>query len=85
MNQRIKGTVLSATKQWWLKINTKPIRTHALDGAIFPYIIKVQYTVGEKTYTRLKWLSAGQPVPSVGSTVDIVFSDNKPSKAKILL
>ena len=33
------GTILSVKKQWWLKVNTKPIRKHALDGATFPHIV----------------------------------------------
>lgn len=85
MEQTIKGTVLSAAKQWWLKANTKPIRTHALDGAIFPYVIKVQYIAGGKTYIKRKWIHAGRPVPPAGSTVDVRFREDKPSKAKILL
>ena len=47
MNEKTTGTVISAAKQWWLKINTKPVRMHAMDGAIFPYIIRVQYAVGD--------------------------------------
>jgi len=85
MDRKVKGTVLSAAKQWWLKINTKPVRTHALDGAIFPYIIKVQYAADGKTYTKLKWIHAGRPVPPAGSTVDVVFNEDKPAKAKVLL
>ena len=47
------GTVVSAAKQWWLKVNNKPMRTHALDGAVFPYIIKVKYTVdGERFHLQ---------------------------------
>ena len=47
MNEKTTGTVISVAKQWWLKINTKPVRMHAMDGAIFPYIIRVQYAVGD--------------------------------------
>ena len=39
------GTVISASRQWWLKVNTKPVRMGTMDGATFPYIIKIQYTV----------------------------------------
>lgn len=59
------GTVISIAKQWRLKINTKPVRTHALDGATFPYIIRVKYTVDNKEYIKRKWISAGSSVPSV--------------------
>ena len=84
MDQKTTGTVLKATKQWWLKINTKPIRKHALDGAIFPYIIKVQYTVDGTDYIKRKWIRAGSPVPSVGSSAKVIYSEKKPSKAKVL-
>ena len=84
MNYETSGVVLSVAKQWWLKINTKPVRLHALDGAIFPHIIKVQYTVDGGTYTKRKWIRAGQAVPPVGSSVKVVYSEEKPSKAKLI-
>jgi len=33
MEKETTGTVISVTKQWWLKVNRKPVRTHAMDGA----------------------------------------------------
>ena len=67
------GTVLSVAKQWWLKVNTKPIRMGAMDGAIFPHVIKVQYEVGGNTYTKRKWIGAGKAVPSVGGKVTVLY------------
>lgn len=84
MKKETTGTVVSAARQWWLKINTKPVRMHSMDGAIFPYIIKVKYTVDGKEYTKGKWIGAGKPVPSVGSCVTVCYCKNKPSKAKVL-
>lgn len=52
MNQETTGTVISVAKQWWLKINQKPIRMGAGEGAAFPHVIKVQYMVGEKTTSK---------------------------------
>ena len=52
MEKETTGTVISVTKQWWLKVNRKPVRTHAMDGAAFPHIIKVKYTIGVKFLTR---------------------------------
>ena len=78
------GTVVSASRQWWLKVNTNPVRLHAADGAVFPYIIKVAYTVGEKEYTKRKWINPGCPVPKVGSSVKITYCPEKPAKAKII-
>lgn len=84
MDQQTTGTVIAAAKQWWLKVNTKAFRTHPLDGATFPHIIKVKYTVDGTEYTKRKWINAGQSVPKIGGTVQVRYSADKPSKAKIL-
>jgi hypothetical protein len=84
MDKEIMGTVVSVKKQWWLKINTKPVRTGPLDGAIFPHIIKVQYTVDGKTYTKRKWIGVNSQPPVEGSSVTVLYYGNNPKKAKIL-
>ena len=84
MDKETMGTVVSAAKQWWFKVNTKPVRMGALDGATFPHIIKVQYVVDGSTYTRRKWIGAGQAVPAVVSEVTVLYCSGKPGKAKIL-
>ena len=84
MDKETIGTVRSVAKQWWLKVNTKPIRMGALDGATFPHIIKVQYVVDGNTYTKRKWIGAGKAVPTVGSKLTVLYCSNKPNKAKIL-
>ena len=84
VDNETKGTVISVAKQWWLKVNTKPIRMGPLDGATFPHIIKVQYVVGEITYTKRKWIGAGKPVPAVGSNLTVLYCADNPSKAKVL-
>ena len=83
VEKQTTGIVISVKKQWWLKINTKPVRLHAMDGAIFPHIIRVKYTVDGKDYFRRKWLSAGQPVPPVGSAVTLLYRTDNPAKSKI--
>ena len=84
MDKETIGTVLSVAKQWWLKVNMKPIRMGALDGVTFPYIIKVQYIVDGTTYTKRKWIGVGKAVPAVGSKLTVIYRSNKTSKAKIL-
>lgn len=83
MCKETTGTVISVAKQWWLKVNTKSIRIGALDGATFPHIIKVQYVVGENTYTKRKWIGAGKAVPAVGSNLTVLYCTEKPGKAKV--
>ena len=38
MEKETMGTVISVIKQWWLKVNRKPARVHAMDGAAFPHV-----------------------------------------------
>ena len=83
MDKETTGIVISVAKQWWLKVNTKPIRMGALDGATFPHIIKVEYVADGNIYTKRKWIGAGEPVPAVGSEVTVLYCSNKPRKAKI--
>ena len=84
MEKETIGTVRSVAKQWWLKVNKKPIRMGALDGAAFPHIIKVEYVVDGNTYMKRKWIGAGKPVPAVGSELTVRYCADKPGKAKIL-
>ena len=82
--KRTTGTILSAKKQWWLKINKKPIRSGALDGAAFPYIIKVRYVVDGKEYIKRKWIGTECPVPVEGSTVQLAYEENHPERIKVV-
>ena len=83
MDKETIGTVLSVSKQWWLKVNTKPVRMGTLDGATFPHIIKVQYVVDGRSYTKRKWIGAGKAVPSVESQLRVLYCSDKPTKARI--
>jgi hypothetical protein len=85
MTKQVSGRVVSAAKQWWLKVNRKAIRMGSLDGAEFPYIIKVEYIVDGVTYKKLKWIGAGKDVPVVGSEVKVEFNESNPKKAKVIL
>ena len=84
MDQKTVGTVVSAKKQWWLKVNTKPVRMHALDGATFPHIIKVRYVVNGNEYFKRKWIRACDRPPAVGAEVTVLYDENKPSESKVL-
>ncbi len=84
MEKETTGTVISVSKQWWLKINTKAIRKGPMDGAVFPRIIKAAYKVDGKEYIKKKWISAGAPVPAEGSFVKIIYEDGSPDKAEII-
>jgi hypothetical protein len=80
MENTTTGTIVSAKKQWWLKINTKAVRRGTLDGALFPYVIKVRYEVEGKEYVRRKWIMRKGYEPVVGDTVRVYYDVMKPER-----
>lgn len=56
-----------------------------MDGATFPFLIKVKYEVNGKSYTRRKWISAGNNVPNKESMVHVFYCQDNPSKSRIVL
>lgn len=84
MEHKTTGTVVSVNRQWWLKVNTKPVRMHALDGATFPHVIKVRYAVNGIEYFKRKWIRACDQPPAVGTEVTVFYNNNKPNKSKVL-
>ena len=77
------GTVIAVKKLWWIKINTKPVRKHALDGAVFPHSITVKYPVNGFEYIKKKFLRARLTPPKVGDNIDVYYNVEKPSKCKL--
>ena len=82
--QRTTGTILSTKKLWWLKINKKIVRQGPLDGAAFPYIIKVKYEIDGKEYIKTKFIGTNYPVPVVGDTIQLAYEEATPNKVKVI-
>ena len=83
MENKTIGTIISVKKQWWLKVNTKPIRKHALDGATFPHIVTVKYTVDGNEIVKKKWLKSFITPPSVNEQVTVIYREDKPTKFRL--
>lgn len=79
------GKVIKVHKCWWIKVNTKPVRKHAFDGAMFPHIITVEYEVDGQTYVKKKFLNYNITCPKVGSNVDVYYDREKPKKISLNL
>lgn len=77
------GTVIKVYQCWWIKVNTKPIRAHAWDGAMFPHIITIQYEVDGQTYTKKKFLHYNVPCPTVNSKLYVYYTQEKPTKISL--
>ena len=83
MENKTIGTIISVKKQWWLKVNTKPVRMHALDGATFPHIVTVKYTVDGNEIVKKKWLKSFVAPPSVNEQVAVIYRTDKPTKFRL--
>ena len=79
----VQGTVTHVQKCWWIKINTKPVRSHALDGAVFPHIVTYEYGVSGKSYCGRQMISAYARCPHVGESVQVFLDPAHPENSTI--
>lgn len=77
---KTNGKVLKVHKCWYIKVNQKPVRTHALDGAAFPHIVTVEYEANGQKYTKKKFLNYKITCPNVGSNVEVLYDRDNPKK-----
>ena len=84
-NNIAKGTIQKVTKCWWIKVNTKPVRMHALDGAIFPYIMTFTYEVDGIQYKKRKYIGLRADAIGIFGNVDVYYDKDKPSRCEIKL
>lgn len=83
MSSETSGIVTDVKEAWWIKINTKPIRTHSLDGARFPHIVKVKYAVNGVEFTKRVYTSWRIAPPPKGTEVTVSYNAENPKKCKI--
>ncbi len=82
---RIIGTVKSVKACGWLKVNTKPIRTHSLDGALFLHKITYEYSVNNKMYCGKCILSPYKEPPGVGTEIVVYYDKSRPEISKAVV
>lgn len=79
----VEGTIIKLKKIWWIKINTQAFRKSSLDGATFPYIITVKYTVNDTTYEKNKFVYLGDKEINIGNKIKIICDAINPKKIVI--
>ena len=84
-NQRIiagghktSGKVKGVKTCWWIKINTKAARLHALDGAKFPHIIYFTYHVSGTAYHGSACVSWYLRCPNARETIPVYYDAEHP-------
>lgn len=83
--EQTQGTVTKISTCWWLKVNTKPVRANAMDGAMFPHIIYFTYIVRGETYQGKRYVNWNKPCPVVGEKLTVYFEKNDPAKYAVIL
>lgn len=79
-NQKTVGEVTKIKTCWWIKINTKPFRRHALDGAIFPYIIYFNYSFRGVDYQGSSCVRYLLRCPNNGETITVFVDPKRPTR-----
>lgn len=74
------GTVTEVSTCYWFKVNTKPIRRHSWDGAVYPHIIRFSYEVDGKTYSGKCWVPWTVRCPVKGEQITVFYEETDPQK-----
>ena len=78
------GAVTQVSPCYWLKVNTKPIRAHAWDGAVYPHMVSFQYEVNGCAYTGKRYYSWTIRPPVKGSSIIVYYDEKDPSRYAVL-
>lgn len=80
-----EGIVSEVKTCYWFKVNTKPVRTHAGDGALFPHIIHFTYRVGETTYCAKRFVQWNKRCPVKGEKITVHYETDAPEKYAVII
>ena len=82
---RTTGKIIKVHKCWWLKVNKNPVRLNGLDGALFPHLMTVSYSVNGKKYKKTKYIGLREKLIGIFGMVNVYYDKNKPSTCTIRL
>jgi len=80
-----EGTVTEVKTCYWFKINTKPVRRHMWDGAVYPHIIHFTYSVNGQTYTGKRFIYYNRRCPVKGETITVHYQPDSPAKYAVIV
>lgn len=83
--EKTEGVVVDVKTCWWLKVNTKPVRRSAIDGALFPHIIHFTYTVNGKVYRGKRYVNWNKRCPVKGEKLTVYYEKDDPAKYAVIV
>lgn len=84
-NTKTAGTVTAVKTCWWITINTKSVRCHALDGAAFPHIIYFTYSVHGIAYQGSHYIGYYLRCPHKNESITVFYRRTNPAQYAISL
>ena len=79
------GTITEVKTCYWFKVNTKPVRTHSGDGAVYPHIIHFTYHAGGQAYTGKRFVNWNKRCPVKGEKLTVYYEPDNPSHYAVIL
>ena len=79
-NNFTQGIITDVYSCWWFTINTKPVRSHSLDGAVFPDIITFEYNVGDNSYSGKKFIGINRSGLKKWDRISVYYDKSKPKR-----
>ena len=83
--EQTEGVVTEVKTCWWMKINTKPVRCHTFDGAVFPHIIDFTYIVNDQTYQGKRYVNWNKRCPQKGERLTVYYEKEDPAKHAVIV
>ena len=76
----MEGIITEVKPCYWFKVNTKSVRTHMGDGAVYPHIIHFTYQVDGQAYMGKRWIHWNKRPPTKGEKITVYYQDDAPQK-----
>ena len=83
--EQTEGQVTEVKTWWWLKVNTKSVRTSPLDGAQFPHIIYFSYNVDGKNYQGKRYVNWNKQCPVKGEKITVYYEKETPNNYAVIV
>jgi hypothetical protein len=80
-----EGTVTRVQTCFWFKVNTKPVRLHVGDGAVYPHILHFTYQAEGQTYTGTRWVQWNRRCPVKDEKITVYYEKGAPEKYAVIL
>lgn len=78
--QWIPGRITDVKECLWMKINTKPIRAHAWDGAVYPHMVSFEYAVDGHSFIGRRYWPWTLSVPAKGTCIRVFYDPRDPAR-----